>query len=109
VSLLPEAIIPVARKIASRLADGLGAQGVYLFGSHARGEGTIDSDFDFLVVVPASRDSRYVRSVQARRLVGDICVPKDIVVLTRAEWDEERSVPCSLASTVTREGIRLHG
>ena len=98
-----------ASLIAKRLAHALRAQAVYLFGSHARGEAGPDSDLDFLVIVHESSASRYVRGIEARRAVRDIFVPKDIVVLTRDEWDAERPVACSLASTVEREGIKLHG
>lgn len=104
-ALLPDA----ARAIARRLGQALRPDAIYLFGSHARGDAGTDSDLDFLVVVPESPHSRYTRSVEARRLVGDISAPKDIVVLTRQEWEAEQRVVCSLASTVLREGILLHG
>lgn len=53
---------------------------------------------------------RYRRAVEARRLVRDIRIPKDIIVLMRGEWERELGVPSSLSSTVQREGIRLaHG
>ncbi len=102
---LPEA----ARAIARRLVQALQPDAIYLFGSHARGDAGPDSDLDFLVVVPESSHPRYTRSVEARRLVGDISAPKDIVVLTRQEWETEQRVVCSLAGTVLREGILLHG
>lgn len=95
--------------IADRLERALRPDAIYLFGSHARGDAGPDSDLDFLVVVPASPDSRYTRGIEARRAVGDIASPKDIVVLTRDEWEAEQRVVCSLASTVAREGIRLRG
>jgi predicted nucleotidyltransferase len=98
-----------ARLIAQRLHHGLAADEVYLFGSHARGEGTPDSDLDFLVVVPQSSKSRYERAVAALRAAGDVPFPKDIIVLTRAEWEKELKAPCSLSSTVLREGILLNG
>jgi hypothetical protein len=31
------------------------------------------------------------------------------MVLTRQEWEADQRVVCSLASTVLREGILLHG
>jgi predicted nucleotidyltransferase len=94
--------------IAQRLKEALAPHRVYLFGSHARDAAGPDSDLDFLVVVPESKQSRYERAVEARGLVRDILVPKDIVVLTRAEWEKEIKAPCSLSSTVLREGIALH-
>jgi len=105
----PTAVPEASRLIAQRLEAALKPDAIYLFGSHARGDANADSDFDLLVVVPASNQSRYLRSVAARRLVGDIAAPKDIVVLTRKEWQEEQQVVCSLASAVRREGILLHG
>jgi predicted nucleotidyltransferase len=105
IATLPEA----ARAIARRLGQVLRPDAIFLFGSHARGDAGPDSDLDFLVVVPDSPYSRYLRSVDVRGLVADIPAPKDIVVLTRAEWESEQRVLCSLASTVRREGIQLHG
>ena len=98
-----------AYAIAERLRRGLAADAVYLFGSHARGDATPDSDLDFLVVVPRSAQSRYERAVAARKLVGDVHFPKDIIVLTRAEWEKGLRAPCSLSSTVIREGVALDG
>ncbi len=98
---------PEARIIGQRLRKALGADYVYVFGSHARGQAGPDSDLDFLVVVPTSDRSRYQRAVEARGLVRDIRFPKDIIVLTRADWEDDLQVVCSLASTVYREGIRL--
>lgn len=96
-----------ARLIGRRLKEGLAADRVYLFGSHARGGAGPDSDLDFLVVVPDAAGSNYDRAVEAHRLAGDNVAPKDIVVMTRAEWEADKEVVCSLASTVLREGVRL--
>jgi len=104
-SVVPE----VSRLIARRLEEALHPDAIYLFGSHARGDANVDSDLDLMVIVPESNQTRYHRSVDARRLVSDITVPKDIVVLTRQEWKDGQQVVCSLASAVRREGILLHG
>ena len=107
---VPIATLPkAARAIARRLGQALRPDAIFLFGSHARGDAGPDSDLDFLVVVPNSPHPRYLRSVDVRALVADIPAPKDIVVLIRAEWESEQRVLCSLASTVLREGIKLHG
>lgn len=90
--------LPVeALAIARRLQEGLSPDCIYLFGSHARGNAGPDSDMDFLVVVPRSMKSRYDRAVEARRLVRDVVVPKDVIVLTRAEWERELKAPSSLS------------
>lgn len=103
-----DTIPPQAKLIGQRLQEALAPDRIYLFGSHARGDAGPDSDLDFLVVVPASTKSRYERAVKARGFVRDIVVPKDIIVLTRAEWEREINAPSSLSSTVLREGIALH-
>lgn len=95
--------------IARRLGEALHADAIWLYGSYARGDAGPDSDLDFLVVVPESGQSRYDRALEARRLVGDIPVPKDILVLTRREWEAGQQVVSSLASTVRREGVLLRG
>ncbi len=101
--------LPVeARIMGQRLKESLSAECVYVFGSHARGEAGADSDLDFLVVVPHSGKTRYERAVEARRLVGDVVFPKDIIVLTHAEWERELKAPSSLSSTVLREGLPLY-
>lgn len=103
-----ESLPEKARFIARRLRHGLAAEQIYLFGSQARGDADSNSDLDFFVVVPDSTKSRYERAVEARGLVRDILAPKDIIVLTRAEWEREIKAACSLSSTVLREGIPLH-
>jgi predicted nucleotidyltransferase len=54
------------------LGQVLRPDAIFLFGSHARGDAGPDSDLDFLVVVPDSLGSRYMRSVAVRALVADI-------------------------------------
>ena len=96
-----------ARLIGQRLIEAFGADQVYLFGSHARGQAGPDSDLDFMVVVPSSRKTRYQRAVDALKFVRGLPGAKDIIVMTRAEWDRDLEAVCSLASTVKREGRLL--
>lgn len=84
-----------------------GATAVWLFGSQARGDAGPDSDVDLLAIVKHSPLSRYQRAVRARKATQGVRVPKDILVLTQEEWDRGLRAPCSLPSTVTREGIRI--
>ena len=99
------ALIPAeAHLIGRRLYEAMAPDWVYLFGSYARGCAGPDSDLDFLVVVPESTHSRYQRAVAALGYVRDIHFPKDIIVMTRTEWERDLEAVCSLASTVKREG-----
>lgn len=85
----------------------MAAEEVWLFGSQARGNATPDSDIDVVAVVADSKESRYRRAVAAHGLLSDVKFPKDVIVLTRQEWEKELKVPSSLSSTVVREGILL--
>jgi predicted nucleotidyltransferase len=60
------------------------------FDSRARGQATPESDYDFLVVIPESNEPRYRRDQEAYL---DLCgsgAAKDIIVLTRAEFESSR-------------------
>jgi carbamoyltransferase len=101
------AIPAEAYAISHRLRRGMGVEEIYLFGSHARGDANADSDLDLLAIVAHSSVSRYRRAVEALTHTRDVRRPKDIIVMTRAEWERDLEVVCSLASTVKREGILL--
>jgi predicted nucleotidyltransferase len=96
-----------ARSMANRLRTAIRAERVWLFGSLARGDGGIDSDIDLLAIISESSVSRYQRAVAARRELADFNAPMDIVVMTHDEWENDLKAPCSLASTVKREGILI--
>ena len=100
-------IDPTTHEMAECLKKGIRAERVWLFGSQARGDAGVDSDIDLLAIVSHSSESRYHRAVAARRELCGFNVPTDIIVLTRDEWEKELKAPCSLASTVVREGIAL--
>lgn len=96
-----------AREMANRLKADLQAENVWLFGSQARGDGGADSDIDLLAIISHSSVTRYNRALAARRILSDFHLPLDVIVLTQAEWNKEIKAPCSLPSTVLREGILL--
>jgi predicted nucleotidyltransferase len=96
-------------EMVGRLVKGVPAEQAWLFGSHARGQAGPDSDVDILLVVDDSSEPRYKRIQAARKMVMDIPVPKDIIVMTRREWNAEVGSPASLAGSVLREGRRLYG
>ncbi len=99
---------PVLSELVRRLVEGLKPEAIYLFGSLARGEGTEESDYDLLVVVPKSDLPGYKRDQQAFRILCGVGAPKDVIVLTREEFERKRKVACSLPATVVREGRVLY-
>ena len=99
---------PILSEIVSRLRTAFQPECIYLFGSYARGEAGPDSDYDLLMVVPSSSLPRYQRDQAAFRALAGLGAAKDILVLTRAEFDQQRLARTSLPATVEREGILLY-
>ncbi len=58
--------IPELRAIVGPLARKYGVERVFLFGSHARGEATADSDIDLRI------DKGAIRGLQLAGLLGDL-------------------------------------
>ena len=76
---------------------------IFLFGSHARGDATADSDLDFLVVergaVPTAEEW-----VRLRDALPPLGVPVDVIVMSDDLVRRRRNVPGSLVYTALREG-----
>jgi predicted nucleotidyltransferase len=99
---------PILAELVTRLRAAFQPECIYLFGSHARGEAGPDSDYDLLMVLPSSPMPRYQREQVAFRALAGMGISKDILVLTRAEFDRHRNALCSLSATVEREGVLLY-
>ena len=80
---------------------------VVLFGSRARGEGRVGSDFDLLVVADSS-EPRYRRSAPLYAGLADIPAEVDVVVYTPDEIEAWRNVPESLSQRAMTEGVVLY-
>ncbi len=94
----------MVRRIVARLQP----ERIYLFGSRARGEAGPDSDYDLLVVVRDSSLPGYKRDQIAFRALTGLGVAKDVIVLTRDEFERKSTVVCSMAATVVRDGELLY-
>lgn len=95
---------PILAEMVRRLVLALQPETIYFFGSRARGEAGEDSDYDLLVVVGDSSLPRYRREQKAFRALCGVGAPKDVLVLTREEFERKKGVVCSLPATVLREG-----
>lgn len=98
----------VLSKIVQRLVDGLQPEQIILFGSYAYGEPTQGSDLDLMIIVADSSQPPYRREQKAYACVGALGVPKDLLVLTREEFDSQASVVTSLARRVKEKGRVLY-
>jgi predicted nucleotidyltransferase len=96
-------------EIISRLANGLGAEQIYMFGPRASGQVGPGSDYDLLVVVPHSDLPRHQREAISYDLLWGLTTPVDVIVLTRAEFKRTARVKTSLAAAVKAKGKLLYG
>lgn len=97
----------VIREAARRLAAAAPQARVVLFGSHARGEATADSDLDFLVVEPEEDDGS--EAVRLMRVLRDLRVPVEVIVVSERYAEEWREVRGSFVHAALSEGRVLSG
>ncbi len=62
-----------------------------------------------MVIISQSDEPRYRRSRQAYKVLQGIGIPKDILVMTRAEVEHKANVPSSLINQVLSQGKVLYG
>jgi uncharacterized protein len=92
-----------------RLKSEFQPEQIWLFGSHAWGTPTEDSDVDLMVIVPSS-DERPIRRMQrAQRCLRGIGFAKDVLVNTRSEFDRYRHLTTSLSHKIFEQGRKLYG
>jgi len=91
------------REAARRLHDAAPNSRVILYGSHARGDARQHSDLDFLVIEPDVENGA-LESVRLRRVLGDLLVPMDIVVVSEHHVDEWCDVRGSLVHAALADG-----
>jgi predicted nucleotidyltransferase len=83
------------------------ARRILLFGSRAKGDARLDSDYDVLVVTPSDLRPA-LRCVVARRALYGLPAAFDLIVLTPDEFDREREFLGGVVRTAAREGKVLH-
>jgi predicted nucleotidyltransferase len=84
---------------------------VLVFGSHARGDATADSDVDLLVVEKEPFDlgrSRRHELRQIRRALSRFPVPKDVLVYSRDEVERWKASRNHIIRKAYREGKVLY-
>jgi excisionase family DNA binding protein len=99
---------PILRRIVEHLVGALQPVRIYLFGSQARGEGGIESDYDLVVLVERPGEPRYRLSQVGYRALRDIPAAVDVVVWDRATFDARVHLEASFPASVIREGKVLY-
>ena len=105
----PSIDAPVLAEIVRRLAEAYRPEGIYLFGSTARGDAGTDSDYDLMIIVREDAPSDLRSEDLAYRALRGTGTAADVLVLTRNDFDRQLHLKASLPSTVIREGKLLYG
>lgn len=100
-----EALAEATRRIATALSP----EKIYLFGSHAWGIPTPDSDIDLFVIVKESDEPAYRRSRKAYRSLRGIRGSFEVIVRTISEVEKSKTVVSSLVKKVIEQGTLLYG
>ena len=101
-------VIDRIREIGERLKKEYHAEEVILFGSHARGEATRDSDVDIFIIAP-TEERFFERMATVRRLTRDLCykLPFEPIVLTQEETEQRLQKGDQFVKQVMEEGVYL--
>jgi predicted nucleotidyltransferase len=90
-----------------RIVSGFAPERIILFGSHARGSAGPDSDVDLLVVMRSDLTSRR-QVVEIRKVLADLPIAKDIIVVSPEYFDRYRDVVGTVVWPAVREGKVLY-
>jgi predicted nucleotidyltransferase len=101
------AMEPPLREIVERIVQEVHPTWIMLFGSVARDEQSIESDVDFLVVMPEGTHKRQTAQMLYRKLRG-LPVPVDILVTTEADRERQKDNPGLIYRTILQEGRELY-
>ncbi len=94
-------------EIVTKLKNHFKPEKVYLFGSHANGTATENSDYDLFLIVKNSGKDSIERMREARRILWDNPSAIDVFIYTETEFSESKERFNSIAHTVATEGVEL--
>jgi len=98
----------ILHTMTDRLVAEFDPEQIFLFGSHAWGVPTENSDVDLYVIVPESSERPLQRAQRAIACLGGMKIPKDVLVRTFAESEKYRHVYASLESQIFEKGRVLY-
>lgn len=97
----------MTEQIVARVLRRMRPLRIVLFGSRAKGQARLDSDYDLLVIAHSDQP-RYRRSAPLYAELADLPLEVDALVYTPDEVAAWQNVSESLVSTAIREGIVLY-
>ena len=80
---------------------------IWLFGSRARGDANLASDWDLLVVVPDDSQDEVFEPLRSWQIRKDAGVRADLVPCRVRDFEEDRTTPNTLAYEASANGVLL--
>jgi uncharacterized protein len=90
------------RSICDRIATEFNPEKIILFGSHAYGKPTLDSDLDLMVIMPFE-GSPLSQAVKICRHLN-LMIPIDLIVRTRSQVNERLAIEDSFMHEIMEQG-----
>ena len=94
------------KEIAHQIVEHSHPQKIILFGSHAYGTATVDSDVDLLIMMETEKKPLHVAAQIAAAI--DHPFPLDIIVFTPSDWNASLKRKGVCATEVMMKGIVLY-
>lgn len=95
-------------KIAvEKIKNNFNPEKIILFGSHAYGNPTVDSDVDLLIVMDTDAKP-HKRAVPIRKILRDIGIPKDVIVKTPEEFERFKDIIGTIIYPAAHKGKVLY-
>lgn len=105
---MQELVLKSFKKLLSE--EKLNYTKAYLFGSRARNNNTIQSDWDFLIILnkkTSSIDTRTIKNNIRMKFHNAFNYPIDIVIKDQATFSQEKNIPNTISFNAIKEGIAL--
>jgi len=94
--------------LLARIVEKYHPEQVWLYGSRARGDARLDSDWDLFIVAPDATDERDMNPAVAAELRRGSGVYADSIPCRASEFCEDRTVVNTLCNEVTCDGILIY-
>ena len=100
-------VMCVLDQMVQRIVERFHPDRIILFGSHAKGKASNDSDLDLLVVMSVE-GSRRSKANEIDLALADRIMPVDVIVVTPDQFERQRDVMGTIVREAVREGKTVY-